>query len=320
MAVGYPVEAMIARAVEQLPAHGHAYEPKFDGARCIAHRAGGRGRLQSRQQRSLTSAFPELAAAVAELLPEGTVIDGELVVMTGDRVDFAALQRRLVGRPAQLANRLPARLVAFDLLAVAGQDLRGLPYRQRRDVLAELLDHTPGGALVLAPATEDLLGAHAWLTGHLDAGIEGVIAKHLDHAYRPRRRHWAKVKARATTEAVVGGVTGSLAEPRGLILGRPDAQGRLRIIGRSTTLSASARADLARVLAPPTRAHPWPAQIPAGRVGLAAGKSVSYLPVAPRVVVELDVDGAFEHGRFRHGARFRRIRAELQPSDLTPHR
>jgi hypothetical protein len=73
--------------------------------------------------------------------------------------------------------------------------------------------------------TTDGEAARAWLTGHLDAGIEGVVAKRLDHGYLPERRAWRKVKTRTSAEAVVGGVLGPLNTPVALVLGRRDEAG-----------------------------------------------------------------------------------------------
>ncbi|TQM01656.1 hypothetical protein [Pseudonocardia kunmingensis] len=91
-----PVQPMVARPAPELPmGSGWSYEPKADGFRVIAAVAGGRARLLSRQQRSLTRFFPEVAQALAAQFTD-VVLDGELVVVSGGgRLDFTALQRRL---------------------------------------------------------------------------------------------------------------------------------------------------------------------------------------------------------------------------------
>jgi ATP-dependent DNA ligase len=134
---------MTARPAAELPtSEGRsAYEPKMDGFRCAAYRQPhGKVTLQSRQQRPLTRYFPEVVAALQEQLTGGVVLDGELVVCTDGRLDFAALQRRLhTGRARRLAAEAPACLVVFDILAVGVDDLRGLPYVQRRSLVSDLL-------------------------------------------------------------------------------------------------------------------------------------------------------------------------------------
>ena len=58
------------------------------------------------------------------------------------------------------------------------------------------------------PVTREVTGAQAWMRDHVDAGVEGVVVKHREHAYRPRRRCWWKVRTQTTADAVVGGVIG----------------------------------------------------------------------------------------------------------------
>jgi ATP dependent DNA ligase-like protein len=237
-----PIATMTARPVPALPderqGSSYNFEPKFDGWRCLAcHRANGRVALQSRHQKSLTTYFPEIATAVAAQVPAASVLDGELVVYHDGRCDFAALQRRITGRRS-LAS--PVTFVAFDLLALAGRDLRGLPYRRRRKRLRRLLDGaTP--PLALTPATRERVAAQAWLRDYAAVGIEGVVIKHRQHGYRPgRRSSWWKVRSRTTADAVVGGVIGPLTAPEMLVLGLPDGRGRLRVAGRTAPLTLPA--------------------------------------------------------------------------------
>jgi len=145
--------------------------------------------------------------------------------------------------------------VVFDVLAVAGRDLRGLAYRKRRKKLRRLLAATEPP---LMPATRELVGAHAWMREHVEAGVEGVVVKYREHGYRPRRRSWCKVRTRTTADAVVGGVIGPLNAPEALLLGLPDDNGRLRVAGRTGPLTLPARRELGALLIPAQRTHPWP--------------------------------------------------------------
>jgi ATP-dependent DNA ligase len=317
MALRPPVQLMTARSSLELPrAEGRwAYEPKFDGFRCLAfRRMGGKATLRSRQQRALTRFFPEVVAALQEQLTRGVVLDGELVICVDGRLDFASLQGRLRGAQRSRGHR-SACFVVFDILALGGNDLRGLAYTQRRGIVADLLAQA-SPPLALMPMTTDLAGARSWLTNHAEAGIEGVVVKNVKHAYRPDRRSWQKIKTRVTTEAVVGGVIGPLDAPEVLILGRVDDGGRMRVVGRTSRLPVPLRAELAAVLEPPRRIHPWPVTIPSSRFGQLPAKPVEYTPVNPAVVVELDADVAFEFGRWRHPIALRRLRLDLVPEDL----
>jgi ATP-dependent DNA ligase len=129
-----PPELMLARTAERLPsasalAGGTRWGPKWDGVRIAA--VDDQVRLWSRQKKDLTASFPELAAAAAEQVPTGCVLDREAVRWADDRLDFDALQRRLTISPRSIRRLIedePTTYVVFDLLAVAGRDLRQDPY------------------------------------------------------------------------------------------------------------------------------------------------------------------------------------------------
>jgi ATP-dependent DNA ligase len=317
-----PIRPMTARPAPALPpperAALYSFEPKWDGFRCLTFRTPERALLQSRQLRPLTRYFPEIAAAVVEQLPPGTVVDGELCVYRDGRLDFTALQRRIHPSAMHAARRgelTPAALVVFDVLAVAGVDLRGRPYWARREHLEQLLrDARP--PLVLTPATRDLTAAHAWLTEHATAGIEGVVVKDVRRGYRPSRTSWEKVRSRATVDAVVGGVLGPLTEPRALVLGRHDDEGRLRVAGRTGPLSLAARREIGAMLIPPRGRHPWPPRISSSRFGQLPPEPVDYTQAEPLLVVEVDADVCWEQGRWRHPTVYRRPRVDLLAADL----
>src|SRR5690242_11455595 len=135
--VNPPVLPMLARPVSTIPrAEGMRYEPKWDGFRCLVFRDGAEIVLGSRNTRPLNRYFPDLLAAAAANLPERCVVDGEIVLRQGDRLDFDTLQLRIhpaASRVALLAEQTPASFVAFDLLALGGEDLRETPYAERRE-------------------------------------------------------------------------------------------------------------------------------------------------------------------------------------------
>src|SRR5437868_12515996 len=125
-----PIEPMLAKLAEELPAAGdHLFEPKWDGFRALVFRGGDEVFLQSRDSRPLDRYFPELHDALLERLPEGCVLDGEIVIAAPRGLDFDALQLRLhpaASRVAKLARQSPAAFVAFDLIAAGGKDVRSL--------------------------------------------------------------------------------------------------------------------------------------------------------------------------------------------------
>src|ERR687897_2529231 len=127
---------MLGKLAGELPPEGDVlYEPKWDGFRAIVFRGGGDVFIQSRDLRPLDRYFPELHDALIAGLPDGCVLDGEIVIATARGLDFDALQLRLhpaASRIAKLAAATPSSFVAFDVLALDGRDLRDEPQRERR--------------------------------------------------------------------------------------------------------------------------------------------------------------------------------------------
>jgi ATP-dependent DNA ligase len=279
--------------------------------------AAGAVSVVSRHGRDLSRYFPDVALAVAVQLASPAVLDGELVVWASGRLEFSALQARLVagGRLAELVVTRPASYVVFDLLEVAGVDVRPLPYRQRRQLLEVLLaDARP--PLQLTPQTTDRAEALVWFTDWAAAGVEGLVVRGLDQPYLPNVRGWMKIRRRRTVEAVVGAVSGgSLEAPARLVLGAHDGDGRLRVLGSTTALAAAVAREVGAVLRPPQRPHPWPTVMHSHLLGGLAGQrpATAVTLVEPATVVEVAADTAFDAGRWRHPVRFLRIRAELHP-------
>src|SRR5688500_3895716 len=178
---------MLAKLAEKVPAGGFLYEPKWDGFRAIVFRGGSELFIQSRDLRPLDRYFPELHDALLAALPDDCVVDGEIVIATPHGLDFDALQLRLhpaASRVAKLAGETPASFVAFDLIAVDGQDLRPQPLRERRARLERLLgDAKP--PIYLTPITTDHAVASDWLSRFEGAGLDGVIVKPAGGTYEP---------------------------------------------------------------------------------------------------------------------------------------
>jgi ATP-dependent DNA ligase len=169
---------------------------------------------QSRAGKPLHPYFPDVCAQLRAFLPPGCVADGELVAWESgrERTSFPLLQRRVTAgrRLPQEMREHPAHLVLFDLLQDAGGvELLRLPLVARRARLAELLTGGPP-QLPLCPQTLDWSHAMAWFTEGSAAGLEGLAIKDIAGRYRPGQADWLKIKTRASTEAVIGGATGSL--------------------------------------------------------------------------------------------------------------
>ena len=91
----------------------------------------------------------------------------------------------------------------------------------------------------------------------------------------------------------------------------------MRVAGRTVPLTLPARRELGAMLMSPRRAHPWPERIPSSRFGQLPGDLMDYTPTEPLLVVEVDADVSFEYDRWRHPTRYRRVRSDLRPMDLT---
>lgn len=311
----------MARSVERIPLAGALsggcwYEPKWDGFRLVIVRDASSTRVWSKQGRDLTARFPDIVAAARAQLPPRTVVDGEVVIWSGERLDFALLQQRMVtavGKVPALAATHPASYVAFDVLAAGGDDLRRSPLKRRRSVL-ERLGSGWQPPLQLSPVTDDPDQAAAWMTDYRPAGIEGLVAKGQATRYLPGRRDWLKVKSRETTEVLIGGVLGPIESPQQIVAGRYRG-GELALVGRTGPLNPTQSAEVAAALSPAAADHPWPDRVGTGRFG--GGRlSVPLTKVAPTVVAEVSADSALTAGVFRHPLRFLRLRPDLRAADV----
>ncbi|MEE1761465.1 ATP-dependent DNA ligase [Streptomyces sp. SP18BB07] len=228
------------------------------------------------------------------------------------------MQNRLArrgARAARAAEEWLAHFVAFDLLRLSGTDTTSWPYRRRRAALESVFAARQLSApWALCPSTSEADVVREWLTW-ASVGMEGVVFKRLDDAYKPSVRGWQKYKVRETSEAIVGAITGSPAVPRTLLLGRYDTQGRLQYVGRTTALTRAAGAAVAGLLARGRRGHPWTGWSFAA--GWGSQEKLVVTLVEPELVVEVGIDVARDaSGRRRHPARWHRARPALSPADV----
>ncbi|MFE6023847.1 ATP-dependent DNA ligase [Streptomyces sp. NPDC056441] len=316
---------MLAQARETVPAPGAlpgglAFEGKFDGYRALLFTPAGPGGptlLQSRRGSLIQRHFPDLVAA-ARQLPYGLVLDGEVVVWSGDRLSFEALQRRASsgGRTAQqLAEAMPAHFIAFDVLQIDTQELLTEPYERRRAALEGLFtEHGLTAPWTLCPMTTDPAIAQEWLTSWTDVpGVEGLVIKGLGQRYRPGARGWFKIRRRETTEAIIGGLTGTLRSPQLLVLGRYDTDGQLRAVGRTTPLKSDAARRLADHLTEAGPDHPWTGVRFTATWG--SREAFELTLVVPELVAEVSADTAIDRGAWRHPLRFARLRLDVTVAD-----
>jgi ATP-dependent DNA ligase len=331
-AIDPPIEPMLAKLADDIPAGDFFYEPKWDGFRAIVFRGTSDVFIQSRDLRPFDRYFPELHDAFLRALPRGCIVDGEIVIVSPNGLDFDALQMRLhpaASRVAKLAAETPAAFVAFDLLAAGGRDLRGVPQDERRARLEQLLADTRP-PVHLTPVTRDRQVAIEWLARFEGAGLDGVMVKPVANRYDPGKRTMFKVKHARTADCVVagfrwhksgGGAVGSL------LLGLYDDRGTLHHVGVTSAFTMARRKQLGVELEPlrknALQNHPWrdwagadgsAVRMPGAQSRWSAGKDMSWEPLRIERVCEVKYDH-LQGDRFRHATIFVRWRPDRQPHD-----
>ena len=333
-----PLAPMLSSAADALPAgEGWQFEPKWDGFRTLVFRDGDEILLQSRDEKPMNRYFPELVAPLAATVPERCVVDGEIVIVGDDGLDFEALLLRIhpaASRVKLLAEQTPASFVAWDLLALGDEDLRPAPLARRRERLEQVL----AGArppVHLSPATRDRALAEDWFRRFEGAGLDGVMAKRLDEPYRAGERTMIKVKHQRTADCVVAGfrwhAKGAGTMVGSLLLGLYDEDRTLHHVGVAAAFTHAVRKQLVTELAPlrvnARDGHPWGdwaaapedasatgQRMPGATSRWNRGKDLSWEPLRPERVCEVAYDH-MQGSRFRHAAQFLRWRPDKRPQD-----
>lgn len=342
-----PVRPMLAKSVKGIPDPakfdgGLSFEPKWDGFRCIAFRDGDEVELTSRNTKPLTRYFPEVVAAMLEQLPGRCVLDGELFVAVGPRLEFETLQERIhpaASRIKLLAEQTPASFVAFDALALGDDDLTTLPFAQRRARLEEALGGLAldgiAGRVHLTRTTLDPAEAEEWFHQFEGAGLDGVVAKPLGSPYQENARTMLKIKHARTADVVLAGYrlhknsTPERPLLGSMLLGLYDG-GKLQHVGVAASFTETRRAELLDELRPlecDLAEHPWGEwaewavaqrqsggadRVPGAQSRWSAGKDLSFVPLRPERVLEVGYEH-MEGRRFRHTAQFKHWRPDRDP-------
>jgi ATP-dependent DNA ligase len=317
------LEPMEAKLVDALPEEpGWQFEPKWDGFRCLAFRAGDEVELRAKSGKPLTRFFPEMVEAVRALPARRLALDGELAIAVDGDLSFEALQMRLhpaESRVRKLSQEQPAMLILFDcLMAPDGERLVEQPLSLRRTAL-ELFhrEFAPHPSFRLSPSTNRLEEAEAWLE-RVGPTMDGVVAKRLDGHYEPGSRAMRKVKLMRTADCVVGGFRYLSAERQvgSLLLGLYDAQGRLDHVGFTSTIIDKQRPALTRRLEALAGPPGFTGSSPGGPSRWSTERSGEWQPLKPELVVEVRYDHISGH-RFRHGTRLLRWRPDKAPGQCT---
>jgi len=336
--VNPPLLPMLAKRVDELPpGEDWIFEPKWDGFRALIFRDKDEILIQSRDEKPLNRYFPELLPPLQEALPARCVLDGEIVIVKDNELDFDLLQLRLhpaASRVNLLSKQTPASVVFFDLLCEEERDLRSESFQVRRQRLEALLSSAKP-PIHLTPATKDRDLAADWFRRFEGAGLDGVVAKHMLGTYEPNKRVMLKVKHERDCDCVVAGFRwhkkGERTLVGSLLLGLYDDAGALQHVGVCASFSTAKRKELVDFLAPyredALASHPWKhwadhggdeeaKRMPGGQSRWSQGKDLSWEPLRPELVVEVAYDH-MQGDRFRHTAQFRRWRSDKKPTDCT---
>ncbi|THD81624.1 MAG: ATP-dependent DNA ligase [Phenylobacterium sp.] len=323
LAVPLDLAPMEAKLTADLPAgEGWRFEPKWDGFRCLAFRAGDQVELKAKSGKPLGRFFPDVVEMLRSLPVDRFVVDGELTIAVGGELSFDALQMRLhpaESRVRKLAAETPASLVLFDcLLDARGKSLVDAPLTRRRTELEALFKRFGAPERVsLSPGTDDPAQARRWLAA-VGAALDGVVAKRLDDPYQPGERAMLKIKRMRTADCVVGGfryehdsrLVGSL------LLGLYDAEGKLDHVGFTSTITDAERAALTKRLEKLAGGAGFTGDAPGGPSRWSSGRSSEWTPLEPELVVEVRYDHV-TGDRFRHGTKLIRFRPDKAPRQCT---
>jgi ATP-dependent DNA ligase len=323
LGVALDLAPMEAKLVTELPKDaGWQFEPKWDGFRCLAFRAGGQVEIKAKSGKSLSRFFPEVLENLRAVSPKSFVLDGELVILIDGGLSFDALQMRL--HPAQsritrLSNETPATFIAFDcLLRKARQSLLLKSFKARRAVLEGVFEDIGGqGGLTLTPFTRDKRKAEKWL-GDRQVAVDGVVAKRLDLPYLAGERAMLKVKRLRTADCVVGGFRYETGRKQAgsLLLGLYDSDGLLHHVGFTSALAAADKPALTKRLEKLVAPPGFTGSAPGGPSRWSTERTAEWQPLRPKLVVEVRYDHVTDN-RFRHGTGLVRWRPDKAPAQCT---
>jgi bifunctional non-homologous end joining protein LigD len=299
------VKPMLATLVEEVPdGKDWLFEIKFDGYRTITAASGDEVVMYTRNALDWTAKYPAIARAVARLGLDGALLDGEIVVVDDDgRSDFGALQTQLKGEGGSLSY------FVFDLLALAGEDLKHKPLTERKEMLRDLL----GKAGKTGPVyyTDHVEGNGQMMFETLcRRGFEGIIAKKARAKYAPGRGHaWLKIKCGASQEFVIVGWAESAKDrPFSSILLAVNEGGKLRYAGKvGSGFSVALLDELSR------KFHRLARRTPAVEGALPADAKRRAHWIEPKLVANIEFAEFTKEGLVRQG-RFLGLREDKPAS------
>jgi ATP-dependent DNA ligase len=323
LAVPVGIEPMEAKLTRELPQQrGWQFEPKWDGFRCLAFRAGAEVDLRAKSGKPLARYFPEVVAFLKALKPNPFVLDGELAIPLDGTLSFDALQMRIhpaESRIKRLSVETPAILILFDmLLDEKGRSLIEEPLNKRRAALERFFKMVGAvKGLRLSPSTMQRSQAERWLN-EAGGSLDGVVAKRSDGPYLPGERAMLKVKRLRTADCVVGGFRYESGSDQvgSLLLGLYNKEGKLDHVGFTATITNAERPALTKKLEAMISPPGFSGKAPGGPSRWSTERTGEWQPVKPKLVVEVSYDHV-TGDRFRHGTKLVRFRPDKNPKQCT---
>jgi ATP-dependent DNA ligase len=323
LAIPIDIEPMEARLLDELPAEpGWQFEPKWDGFRCLAFRAGDQVDLRAKSGKPLARYFPEVVALLKEIPFPQFVIDGELAIKKGADLSFESLQMRLhpaESRVLRLAAETPAILILFDmLLDKRGRSMLNAPLTKRRAALEAFFEAAgESQVLLLSPYTRNLDEARTWLN-QTGGALDGVVAKRLVGPYLSGERAMLKVKQHRTADCVVGGFRygANNRQVGSLLLGLYNDEGKLDHVGFTSSITHTEREALTKLLESMVELPGFTGNAPGRPSRWSTERSAEWRPVRPELVAEVSFDQVTGE-RFRHGTKLIRWRPDKSPRQCT---
>jgi bifunctional non-homologous end joining protein LigD len=296
------------------------FEPKLDGIRALATMTTGETRLQTRNGRDVSDAYPELHM-IHELVNQvNAVIDGEIVAFDAEgRPSFETLQQRMNLKNEReikrMSKQIPVTLVAFDLLWLDGEELTGLPLEERRELLEGVVERDERLDVVAHVEGQ----GKAFVEAARKLRLEGVVAKKKGSRYEPGRRtpNWRKIKLTNTQDCVILGWTrgeGSRGQTFGALLVGAIVDGEMKWIGQVGTGFTQKMQDVVlEQLAPLVRKTP-----PIDDKDLKAVKGATF--VEPKLVCEVEYLEITKSTNKMRAPSFKGLRPDKTPDETALER
>lgn len=197
----HPKLCQLAKAGDPDAVPGAVAEIKLDGHRMLAFVGENGVRMYARSGVDKSGKLPAIERELAEFFPAGSILDGEVVHLDAKGGDWGKVQN-VLGAGSRQSTSLT--FVAFDLLSLMGEDIRGYTLASRRMLLETLFgqdDYSPEHVALI----EQVPYTPEFVADLLARGFEGAIVKDPNGSYRSGSRDWCKIKATATEDVVVMG-------------------------------------------------------------------------------------------------------------------